>query len=65
MNLPLSHPTAAQRQGLILARTGASFQRCKDMALAALKSGDREGARFYAGQARADWRSICHQIGAH
>jgi hypothetical protein len=51
-------------QGMALMRTALVFQRCKEMALDCLRRGDREGARFYGTQARADWRSICHQLTA-
>lgn len=59
---PMSATKLALRMALV--RTGQSFERCKESALAALARGDRDGARFWAMHARFDWRSFCLQMNA-
>jgi hypothetical protein len=41
-------------------KRGLNFLGCKDCALTALKRGDREGARFWASQARVDWALLAN-----
>lgn len=53
---PISAAKLSRR--LAFLRRGEIFQRNREMAIAARDRGDREGARFWGAQARADWLSL-------
>ena len=64
MKLPITPKTSKADKKRLMLRTAASFSQCKDTALACRKSGDTEGARFWASQARHDWNRISQWLAA-
>jgi hypothetical protein len=57
---PIDAAKLSRRMSLL--RSAQTFLTCKECALNALKRGDRDGARFWGQQARADWNSIRHSL---